>query len=132
MIDLAFKINYSEFSNTIYNNEYKSLFEKWIKNHSQDKVSIIDGCLFATKDLDMFLIGIKEKDYVINGGPRKFRTEINYSKSFLSSIDVDFREALYNHNNYHIYQGNIYEDLYLPREKFSYENIHMNISDKKW
>jgi hypothetical protein len=80
----------------------------------------------------MFLIGIKEKDYVINEGPIKCRLEINYLKSFLSSLDIDFRESLYNHNNYHVYKGTIRENDWLPREKFSYRNIHINIGGMRW
>jgi hypothetical protein len=80
----------------------------------------------------MFLIGIKEKDYVINEGPIKCRLEINYLKSFLSSLDIDFRESLYNHNNYHVDKGTMRNNEWLPIEKFLYRNIHKNISNIRW
>jgi len=79
--------------------------------------------------LDLFLEGIRDKGYNINGGPQRYRSKTSSLKSFLTSVDIDFRESLYNHNNYHVMQGNIYEDLYLSRKKFSYKNIHMNISN---
>lgn len=88
--------------------------------------------MFVVKDLSVFLKGIKEKGYNINCGPQRARSQSNSLVSFLYNIDVDFREALYNQNNYHVYQDNIYEHYYLPRQKFSYRNIHMNISNIKW
>ena len=46
-----------------------------------------------------------------------------------SSIDNDFRESLYNHNNYHADKGTIRDNERLPRERFSYRNIHINIGN---
>jgi hypothetical protein len=131
LIDLAVKRNYLDFLNIIYNYKYKLLFEEYIKNFSQEKVSIINTCLFIVKDLDSFIKGIRNKGYNINGGPQNSRSKLSGLESNLANIDTDFREALCNHNNYHVIQGNINEGFYLSREKFSYVNIHMNIGNVK-
>jgi hypothetical protein len=131
LVDLGIKRSHLDFLNIIYNEKYKLLLEKWIKSRKEDKLSIINGCLFVVNDLDLFLKGIRRKGYNINGGPKKYRTELNAQKSFLSAIDMDFRESLYNHNNYHAMKGYIPENYYLPREKFSYKNIHMDISSRE-
>lgn len=130
LVDLAIKRNYLEFLNLIYNGKYKLLFEKWIEANNQDKVSIINSSLFVISDLNLFIEGIRDKGYNINGGPQRYRSQMSSLKSFLASVDIDFRESLYNHNNYHVMYGNLYENYSLSREKFSYKNIHMNISNK--
>jgi len=132
LIDLAVKRDYLGFLNVIYNNTFNDMFKQVINEDPLGKVSIVNFCLFVVNDLNKFLGDIKKKGYSISGGPQRCRSEINSLKSFLSSLDIDFRESLYNHNNYHVYKGTIRESEWLPRGKFSYRNIHMNISSIKW
>lgn len=42
------------------------------------------------------------------GGPQRYKSKTSSLKSFLVSVDIDFRENLDNQNNYHVMQGNIY------------------------
>lgn len=51
--------------------------------------------------------------------------------SLLSSIDVDYRNSLYCHNNYHVRFGTIGNIYDLPKSKFSFNNVHMNIGNIK-
>lgn len=60
------------------------------------------------------------------GGPQRYKSKISSLKSFLVSVDIDFRENLDNQNNYHVMQGNIYKNIYLSRKKFLYKNIHIS------
>ena len=36
-------------------------------DYSNNKVNIINSCLLVVDDLDLFLEGIKDKGYIING-----------------------------------------------------------------
>lgn len=75
--------------------------------------------------MDLFLEGIKDKGYIIKGEPQRYKSKISYLKSFLASVDIDFRKSLDNQNNYHVMQGNIYINIYLLRKNFLYKNIHI-------
>ena len=132
LIDLAVKRDYLGFLNVIYNNTFNDMFKQVIHDDPLGKVSIVNSCLIVVNDLNKFLGDIRKKGYSINGGPQRCRSEINSLKSFLSSLDIDFRESLYNHNNYHVDKGTIRESEWLPKEKFSYRNIHMNIGNVRW
>jgi hypothetical protein len=132
LIDLAIKRDYLRFLNVIYNNTFNDMFKQVIHDDPLGKVSIINSCLFVVNDLNKFLGDIRKKGYNINGGPQRYRAETNSLSSFLSSVDTDFRESLYSHNCYHVDKGTIRESEWLPKEKFSYRNIHMIIKGKKW
>lgn len=132
LLDLAFKKEYLKFLNIIYNNEYNEIFSKFINDYPSEKVSILNGCLFVVSDLNKFLVDVRKNGYNINGGPQRLRSQTNSLNSFLSNLDIDFRESLYNHNNYHVEKGTIFEDYRLCRDKFSYKNIHMDMSNKGW
>lgn len=132
LIDLAVKRDYLKFLNIIYNNTFNDMFKQVINDNPLDKVSILNFCLFIVSDLNKFLGDVRKKGYNINGGPQRKRSEINSLDNFLSSLDIDFRESLYNHNNYHVDKGTIRENEWLPKEKFSYRNIHMNIGNVRW
>jgi hypothetical protein len=133
LVDLAIKKEYLLFLNIIYNNAYGSLFEKWVKDNSSDKVSIIDGSVFVVDNLSWFLYNIRENGYNINGGPQKFRSQTNSLNNFLSLIDLDFRTSLYNHNQYHYnVLGNLPENWVLSKEELSFTNIHKNLGNTRW
>jgi len=137
LVNLALNKESLTFLNYIYNFTYQSLFEEWISsiNSNYDKnnnISIINGCLFVVTDLELFLKDIRNKGYNINGGPQKFRAQANSMNSFLISLDIDFRNSLYNHNRYHVESGNINENLIISKDKFSFRNIHMNMGNIGW
>ena len=132
LIDLAVKRDYLGFLNVIYNNTFNDMFKQVIQDDPLGKVPIVNSCLFIVNNLSKFLSNIRGKGYNINGGPQRYRSQTNSLNSFLSDLDLDFRESLYNHNNYHVNRGTIRENERLPREKFTYSNIHINIGNVRW
>ena len=52
--------------------------------------------------------------------------------NFLTIYDVDFRNSLYRHNQYHVKNGTIDSKYSLTKSHFSYRNIHQNISGVRW
>ena len=43
---------------------------------------------------------------------------------FLNNLDIDYRDSLYNHLDYHTYHGTVQFQERLPRKAFSFKNIH--------
>lgn len=46
----------------------------------------------------------------------------------LTCLDIDFRYSLYKHNQYHVINNGLDVKYSLTKSKFSYRNIHQNIS----
>lgn len=57
------------------------------------------------------------------GGPQRYKSKTSSLKSFLVSVDIDFRENLDNQNNYHVMQGNIYIKIFTYQGKNFYIKI---------
>lgn len=134
LIDLAYKRCYIEFIKKILgsNNEY-NLLEKILENDKEKiNINIMNSCLFVVQDLSLLIKCIKDKNYIVNEGPQKWIGQINSISNFLSCLDIDFRNSLYNHNRYHIKNKNIDKRFELNRSKFSFKNIHMNIGNVRW
>ena len=51
-------------------------------------------------------------------------------QSCLSLIDWDFRDSLYNHNEYHTLHND--KSLFIPKSKFTYQNIHMRLGGVRY
>lgn len=136
LIDLAVKKKYKEFSNIIYNN--KEVFKSYNRNISistdlsiENNLNIINGCLFAVGDLNMFISKLKNKGYVVNAGPQKWRGQVNSMNNFLTCLDIDFRYSLYMHNEYHANKNPNWA-YNIPKSKFSYRNVHQNLTGVRW
>lgn len=95
-------------------------------------LSIINGCLFVVEDIEKFVESIRKYNYNINTGPQKHRGQVNSINNSLSILDMEYRNSLYNHHNYHVIRGNIHSAFKLNRDKFSFNNIHMNLGGIKW
>ena len=55
--------------------------------------------------------------------------------NYLSNFDLDYRNNLFYHNRYHYNYNNKNISkpiLLLPRDKFSFNNIHMNLGPVRW
>lgn len=50
--------------------------------------------------------------------------------SLLSNWDLDFRESMYEHYMYRLNKGNINIDV--PKKRFSFNNIHLNLGKVRW
>ena len=80
----------------------------------------------------ILIISIKNRNYNINAGPQAHRGRVNSINNKLSILDMEYRKNLYNHNNYHVSTGSVSPRLRLNKEKFSFNNIHMNIGSVRW
>lgn len=116
--------NYIVGNNIIY---WDSIIENELVN-----IDVLSGCLFVVRDLDGLVDSIKGKGYLINQGPKRWRGQVNSMSNFLSLFDVDYRNSLYRHNQYHVSKGSIEARLALNKSKFSFRNVHQNISGVKW
>ena len=114
-----------------------SLYEEFENKH----YNILNRCIFITKDLNLLLSTLKSrnKDLIINAGPQSSRGFLNSLTSSLALFDSDFRYALYTHNNFH---ANQQLDYIIPNQtkkvkklgvnKFSFNNIHMNLGNVRF
>lgn len=110
LFDLACKKDYFKFMDMILGNmEGYSIVKDGLRyiNENEKPVNIINGCLFVVSDLNSFINSIEKKGYVVNGGPQKSRAQVNSISSYLSCLDIDFRNSLYNHNRHHIRRGTV-------------------------
>lgn len=127
ILDLSFRKAFAGFLFEIlgHTNIYK-VFE----NKTGDDIShhnLLNSCLFVFINLDNFIKNVEDKGYNINCGAQKLRGQIGCLSSQLNCIDYYFRKALYNHNLQH---GNIYR--LIPKDRFSFNNIHMNLGNVRW
>ena len=74
-----------------------------------------------------FLTSVEKIGYEINKGPQKWRGQISGLSYRLSCLDIDFRKSFY--NQYHSLMSG-YSNI--PKNKFSYNNIHMNLGGVRW
>lgn len=92
-----------------------------------NNIYLLKDTICVVKDLRYFLDGLKKLGYNVHRGPKNARNQLTASNSFLSALDSDFRNSLYKHHLYCVKNGHIPRNCLLPRSKFSYENIHINI-----
>lgn len=134
ILKLAVKRIYVDFIHMILHEapSYK-YFAKYYRDLDSSQHSLVHNCLFIVKDKDKFIKKLRESEEFkgLNGGPKKFRDEINLCHYFLINIDTRFRDYLSRHNEYH---ASSYKNHYterLDKKKFSYNNIHTNLSKTK-
>ena len=134
IVDIAFRKDYNGFIEEVLNSLYDyNRLVKMIKHDDEFKgLSIINGCLFVVQDLDNLVKHIRFNGYNVNGGPQSSRAQVNSINNFLSILDHEYRKSLYNHNNHHIVTGNLDPRQKLSREKFSFNNVHMNLGGVRW
>jgi len=110
-----------------------SSFENDLKDIHSDYYNIdlylLRDCLFVVKDLTSILHTLRSLGFQVTKGPENLRQRLNSMSSFLSCIDDDYRQNLY---KYQINDNNISIDYKLPRSKFSFKNIHMNLGNVKY
>lgn len=127
---LAFKKYNISFINKL-SEDY--LYPDKLKETGIQKANLLNDCLFVIKDINNFINTInKEYSNVTNQGVKKWRGLFNSMDSFLGSLDLDFRLNLQKYNIYHINKGTIHPKLEIPKDKFTYKNIHMNLGISRW
>ncbi len=136
LVDLALKKDYKTFVQEILGSldNYHIISRILSLDKSIDPISIINGCAFVVKDLDKFILCVRDINYNLNAGPQPLRGQVNSINNSLSILDMEYRKSLYNHNNYHSKLGDV---QYVPapklnRDKFSFNNIHMSLGGVRW
>jgi hypothetical protein len=85
------------------------------------RINIINNCLFVVEDIKLFINEIKNNGFPnINEGIQAERGLVNEMDSFLSSIEINYLDSLYNNYIYHTKEK---EKERLPRSKFSVRNM---------
>ncbi len=134
LVDLALKKDHKSFvQETLGSLDNYHIIDRVLRiNKSIEPINIINGCAFIVKDLDKFILYVRDNNYNLNAGPQPLRGQVNSINHSLSILDMDYRNSLYNHNNYHCYSQYAPATLKLSRDKFSYNNIHMNLGGVRW
>lgn len=114
----------------IYSTKEYKIIEK--EKNYYTEVPLLDSTLFFVTNLNQFINNIKNNGVDINQGPQKFRGQINSSSCFLSLLDLDFRNILYRHNNYHYHNNMTQSVTELSKKHFGFKNIHMNLGSIRW
>lgn len=129
----AFNKNYLDFVHIILGSFYNVNPDKFIVGKITYP-NILNSILFVVEDLNLLLKNIDRKNFIINQGPQSWRGQINSMSSFLSYLDNDYRDSLYNHYNYHEETGSLYHlsSLKLSRKSFSFTNINQNLGNIRW
>lgn len=83
-------------------------------------------------DLDGLTKAILDRGFNINKGVKKWRGQINSMNALLNCFDIDYRNSLFNHNQFHVRNGSVDWKDALNKSKFSYRNIHMNLGNIRW
>ena len=72
------------------------------------------------------------KKYIVNRGPKVMRDQLNSISSFLACLDSEYRNNLYKYHLDCISKGVLPYQYKVPRSKFSFRNIHMNLGKVRW
>lgn len=83
--------------------------------------------MVIVEDLKLFVNSIEKKGFQINAGHQKWRGQVSYISNKSSCLDSYFINSLYNNLVYH--SGLI---IAIPKARFSFKNIHMNLGNIKW
>jgi len=121
-----------------YRNDSKISSLKEPKNYY-----LLKDCLFMVRDLDSLLkltgskytivkSNKKLPKYIFSKGNTKLRAQPNSINGFLNSFDEDYRNNLYSHHLHQIRLGLIPYQCELPRSKFTFRNIHMNLGNVRF
>ena len=96
--------------------------------------NILNSSLYVVKDLNLLIDSIQKKGYDVNEGPQKWRGQINSISSFLNILDLDYRESLFNHYQYHRSIGVLDPKTYSPlkAKSFSFNTVHQNMGNVRW
>lgn len=136
LLDLAYNKKYFNFCDLFYSPLHnKNLDPNLIYNDSSIPTNLLDNIVFVVNDKKLFINSIREKGYNVNEGPQQWRGHINSISSFLSYLDTDYRDSLYNHYYYHFHNKTLPDyakDYPLKKEHFYFRNIHHRLGYVKW
>jgi hypothetical protein len=132
VIDYAYRHDYDKMLDYLHTD---CKYWEEVKKHidlKQKQENLLHRIIFFTTDLTGFIDMIKSKGYAINGGPQSQRAEVNEMQTILSTLDAEFREALYNNYKYNIDRTGLGCPHRLSRTNFSFRHIHMKLGELKY
>lgn len=122
-----------------YKKFVKLVLPNWYENiesnidESVNDINLVNSLVFVVRDINKFVKSFVNRGFVINEGPQPpWRGQINSMNNLLNSLDLDYRTALYNHNNLFIKNGIIDRKFEISKRSFSFRNIHMNLGNVRW
>ena len=83
--------------------------------------------MFVCKDLETVLSKLKDLGFSTRKRNKSQVNVVDSSESFLANLDNDYRNALHKFHLTHIKSGELPSSCLLPKSKFSYRNVHMNL-----
>ena len=120
-------LNNNSFCETEFTKEFESKFGKEMGSIFLP----IDYFLVYCSDLGELLKCLTTLGLDVNQGPQSKRGEVNNMSNFLSHLDIDYRNSLYYHNRHHHHKNSLTCSL-IPRNKFSFKNIHVKLGGVRW
>lgn len=132
IIEYGYNKDFKNYYKLIYNMTNEE-FETMNISIINPNYSILNSSVFIINDLERFIKVLKGFNFNVNQGPQKWRGQINSTSSFLSIVDMDYRESLFNHYVHH--NSKLGFDKYkysLERKHFSFNNIHGNLGNIRW
>lgn len=136
-VDLAAKKEYSQLCGLLLKQEMVNGLEFNNNDLLVNGQYLIRDCLFVVQDLDLLLKKLKKdkgwKKESINKGARTERAQPTTMLAFLSCLDSEYRNTLYNHYDQLQKKGSFGNTTKLSRTHFTFRRIHQNISGNiKW
>lgn len=131
LLDLILKKDYNKFILTMTTTDSTPENVEWVNkiiSYSHKDIYLLEDCLFVVKDLDLVLKNLKEKKYTVTKG-RRYSGTLNSMTTFLSSIDLGYRNDLYKYHHFLISCEIMSHKDRLNRSKFSFTNIHRRIGN---
>lgn len=122
-IDLAIKKDFKGFINLFFNGDH-------LDNEPLSNLYIIKDCLFIVQDLEKTIKSLESLGYSIKEAKKN---QSDLLDAFLHSLDSEYTDSLYNLHYNLIRKHSIFHGSWLlPRNKFTFENIHTNIANRKF
>jgi len=136
LLDLAFNKKYFDFCDLFYSPSYnKNLKSSLIHFDSSIPINLLDNMVFVIDNKELFIDAIRKKGYNVNEGAQQWRGHINSISSFISYLDTDYRNSLYNHYIYHLNNKTLpdyVKHFPLNKKHFYFRNIHHKLGNIRW
>jgi hypothetical protein len=115
-------------NNQNYNQENFNKVEYFYNNNTKKIIfNLLSKFVFIVSDLNDLLNNLKNLGFdEINAGPQKFRGYPSYIGFINSSLDKDFRNSMYRHDQLF---SNKHEIKSIPLCNFGFKNIHINLGN---
>lgn len=127
LINLAINKNYPKFGGNLIENSPLNL--TWLKK--VDDIYILKDCLFVVEDKDLLIKNLRERysHLTLIRAISDYKDTFNSISSFLSVLDAEYRNSLYQH---HSLDPNLRDSSNKPilgRHFFSFKKVHMKIGN---